>query len=164
MNAALLSDFPKYELLIRRTISAVHNKIGGDIDEMLSMAGTLYVLACQTYKPERGAFPSHVKKVTWDDTFSMRRTELRRAKRFDKDIDILSVPEKQAGFDLQEFASSLSDEARRLLDLAFDPPENVCMTLEGIPKQKSLFAYAKRLYGWSAEQLAETAREIQSAL
>ena len=164
MSSELVMQYPKYQSLVHKTILSVHASIGGDIEEMFSMAGTLYMQACQTYKPERGVFPSHVRKVTWDDTYALRRTEIRRDQRMDREVDLLTVPAKPAGFDLAEFTSSLSDEARRLLDLALDPPDDVMRTKEGLPKQNSLFACAKRLFGWTAEQIAETVSEIQSAL
>jgi hypothetical protein len=58
----------------------------------------------------------------------------------------------------------LSEDARKLVELAISPPATVACTKECIPKRISLMAAARRLYGWSNEQLAELWEEIGDSL
>lgn len=159
-------EYTQYEKLVYSAIHSVWRDIGGNLEEMLACSGMLFVKACQCYNEQRGmSIGAWIRKVVWDDTFSARRIDIGRSNRYEKgDFDLLAVEDKRSRFSLAELMEELSEDARNLVELSINPHNGIALKQDGVPKQSSLMAAARRLYGWSNEHLAEVCNEIRESL
>jgi DNA-directed RNA polymerase specialized sigma subunit len=159
-------EYAQYENLVYSAIHSVHREIGGNIDEMIACAGLLFVKAVNCYNDSRNmSLASWIRKVVWDDTYSARRNELVRAKYHAKgETDFSLVADTRSAFSLSELLEDLSQDARNLVELTLNPTDGIILKQDGSPKQPSLMAMARRMYGWSNEQLAEICQEIRESL
>lgn len=165
VSPAIDVKYEDVEKLIYSAIISVWRNIGGDLDEMIACSGMLFVKAVNCYKPERGkTIEAWIRKVAWDDTFSARRIDIGRQKKYAKgDVDLAAIVDRHH-FNLQDLLDELSEDAINLVQLALDPIDGIKMKADGVPKMVSFCAAAKRLWGWSDEQLQEIMLEIREGL
>lgn len=157
-------QYPQFRMLVFKQIHKVHKSIGGDLDEMLANAALLFHKAVTTYDNSRGtSLATWIAKVAWDDTFAERRIEMGRQKRYTRDADLDHQPDRHH-FDMNGFLDELSNDARELALLAFNPPKEVKLKLDGTPKQTSLIGYARRAFKWTDEHVRQLSDEITGAL
>jgi len=157
-------DYCECRPIIIKAIVQVHRSIGGDLDEMCGYAGELFLKAVRTFREGAGRnIKSWCYKVAWDDTFAARRIEIGRKKRYEY-MEDLSIVCGRPNRVWTEILEDLSEDARMLAYIAVEAPEAIKVTADGIPKKNSLFAYVRKAFNWSEEQLTAASEEIRFAL
>lgn len=177
MSAALTMEavtetYLDVEKLIYDTIHRFIEQYGGDFDEFLSIARESYMLAFNSYDPERAGFVTYVRCFIWGRLQKTWRVERRRAQilNLNHEYDFSHHPERSENkFDVSEFVEKLSEDGKTVVNLVFDSPIDIALSIMergGDTPNNVRLAIREFLkdVGWSAGRVSNTFREIRKAL
>lgn len=161
--------YAECEAILYYTVRKFKRKYGGNFEDLLSEAHSLYMDACTSYNPERCAFKTWVRNKIWYGLSEGLRKAAMRANRLPRQaIDLTAHTARQApSFDRDGYLEWLGKDARVVAMLAFNPPFSVRLEAEsrgGEEKPAALrYAIQKHLReeGWEWERVQKSFTEIK---
>ena len=166
--------------LIYKLVRRVHQRYGGDVDEMLSVANVGFMRAYAKFDPKRAQFNTILGLAVYRHLVNFYRSErrhylpsLNRVKgRDDNDegiqwIDLIpdTRPER---FDLPGFAGDLSHDAQLVLGLVLTTPQEIVQYMTDSFGNVAVLRAGIKKYlrhaGWSRERIKGCFAEIKGAL
>ena len=144
----------------------IQSHLGGRLEDFEEVATTwLFMKAIKSFNPTKGKkFSSHLYKVVWDDLYSLRRMEIRRAKRCP--IKTMNIEDISCTitFRFNEFLEDLTADAQALVHLAINPPDSIIIKKDCTPRMDSLRKYTIKKMKWNVDQFYDAVEEIRTAL
>lgn len=156
--------------LIETLVTKFHRRCGGDREELVAIANVGYCKAYNDYNPALGAFTTAVWTYVWRELQgSLRHTMKHRLCRTGTAIALEEAPDRvDDDFDQVSFAESLGEDARVVLWLIFDPPQDLQATADakgGHPLNlKSTVKQYLHDIGWGAKRIVESFTEVADVL
>ena len=170
-----------YAEVERLVYSAVHRFIrrhGGDFDDLVGLANQVYMDSYDGYDPSKGSFSNYL----WVN-ITRRLQDFCRAERSRKEVSLSSpcgngrgvigdfIEDRRAGtdFDLAEFARRMTEDAKTVIELVLDAPEDLKEIAEGkgghyYNFRSSLRGWLHSRKGWSVKRISEAFEEISEVL
>lgn len=162
---------------IKGMVHSFRKKYRIDEDEAYSAARLGFVLAYNTYDPEKvESFDKWVSTKVWSVLFASLRRQYRDSRRplettGDDPMSYLdSFPDDEPpGFNLQDFLHELTDDAKHVVVMVFNPPKKVQKTVKafGEDNEINLRMAVKQFLTdakWSANRIRKAFREVRNAL
>ena len=161
--------YGEVEDYIRWQVWDLVRRYGGDFEDMMAEAASVFVAAYQTYQPGGGHPPFTIwlrNFVRWT-LIDELRIRLKHQARHDP-VDPAAVPRTYGTFSPAGFAEELGDDARLVVKLVVDTPAELLDIVQGKGNQPRNFRSSIRQYlaeaGWTAIRVAAAFREIQRAV
>lgn len=151
--------FPQIENLIRYLVRSFLKRAPYlDQDTLMSEGQLAYLEALEDYKPEESLFTTHLwHKVT------QRLLDVKEKAYWEKShrpiIELDKMPTKE-NFNLQQFLLELSEDAKLMVQLTLEPPEEK-KTVRS--KRSGLIAYLKDV-GWTMSRIHKGFAELREIL
>jgi hypothetical protein len=150
--------FRQSRAYIRKRAWQVARATGIDFEELEAQANLIFCEACESYRPTKGTFATHLRhQLMRLYHFSQRHGRLITAP---EDFDFDSIPAATKSERLQSLEhvaeiSDLSADARKLLQLIIDNRNPKVRAVDSIHR-----AYGRRL-GWAKSRTRQTMGEIE---
>ena len=167
MKDAINETYGDVELLVYSTVHQFIRSYGGDFDECLSVAHDAYIDAYDRYDGS-SSFSSWVRWKVWYRLLDDMRNRAKHAARVicDDGTALATVAtDTPPEFDLDGFLGRLSREARDVVRVVLDPPEEVVKDLALFGDSPPSFLHTVRTYlaymGWSKAEVAEAFDEVR---
>lgn len=145
-----------------------------DMDEAVREAYLGYCEAYKTYNAKTGSFTNWVQVKVRSKLLDLIRNtaiELKKAKRLVRNYEFDTLPSHSVPeFNLREWLSTLSDDARKVAELVvFEPPIDIKLLLKQVgDKRKIAYRLAIKEFlreaKWSKLRIKRTFNEIRRAL
>jgi hypothetical protein len=171
-TTAIQKTYEETEALIHKTMWNFKNRKkvpDNHLEDLRAQAGLSYCKAYRSYDPTKGAFSTWLVCSIWFDFLTeMRRIGIERDR-----FPIVQVPDSdhvaREHFDLQKFMLDLSNDARDVVRLILDGPDEIRKVISrkggGSNQKAAVIEYVtKSLDGWTVTRAAKTFDEIRSAL
>lgn len=163
--------YQETQKLIQSVVHSLHREFGGDLEEMLSEANVFWMTAYNTFDPKLACFSTWLTIQLRRRFQSERRAKAIRHARL-KQVDYplqLVKDESMPSFDMEEFCAVLSDDAKSIIRLVFDPPPDIHweMVVRGRNTPTGFRTILKeflRLKGWTLIRILCAYQEIRKAL
>jgi hypothetical protein len=125
---AIAQTWEDVKLLVYKTVHLFIKRYGGDFDELVGESHMMYMRACEGYDG-RSSFPTYVRWVVWHDLQEL----LRKAMRRNGKVVFGDIDPNQHGyhstFDYAEFFDELSEDAKVVVGLVMDTPQELVNTM-----------------------------------
>ena len=154
-------DFEKYERLLKRVCSRFPIL---DWNDAYSEAQLAYLRALDSYKPDKGAFSTHLWTVVRRALISQARAETKRRKAEGLTHVSNSVPGPDRMLAIRDLMDALDDDARHVVGLIYEPENVLHCKRHGANVSRHLLAKYLRGHGWSGTRIREAFRNIQTAM
>lgn len=171
MNAllpqAVDQTYEDVRALIYDTIYKFMKQHGGDFDELLSRAHWQFVLAYNSYNPQKASFVTWVRTMVWFGMLETIRQKQHRQRLYEK-IKLITEFKPTYYEPTLEKMAMLSDSGKELLQLILDTQNDFQLIIpqskqEAYQARVLLRVYLRRI-GWTGARIAETFGEIAKAL
>lgn len=169
--------------LVYDQVYRFHAQHGGDLADLKSDAGWLFVSAHQQYKSGKKAngepitcsYATKVRQWVWYGLFDAMRNRINRERirptdsMYRADGSVVEVPSPERPvFDPVEFSQELSDDARYAMDLALNPPKDLEAVVAGKGGEPRNVRSSVRewllAHGWPKARVVDAFAEIKKAL
>lgn len=162
---------------IRTTVTWFHRQYGGDLQELMADANTIFMRAYLTYNDRnKQSFPAWARFLTWKILMEGLRRRLMRSTRCPQVTTIetmFSTPAHQHR--LVDLLDELSTEGQLVVWLVLDTPQELRFLLrERMDKRaerpsrdnwrKALWEYLEETVGWTRRRILRTFAEIGEEL
>jgi DNA-directed RNA polymerase specialized sigma24 family protein len=163
---AITQTYGEVENLIHREVWRYHRATGVPVDELESNAAVAFCVAYKGFDPNRGQFSTHLVN-TIRFHFLNEAKKIRKSVPATADVNLDNVG-TDSPFDLNRFTSELSEDARSMIMLLKEAPEDLAKVLktpEGFARKMSFLQWvAERFSSWHMGRIAATFNEIKGAL
>ena len=141
---------------------------GGDKEDLLSICHLAYVMACQTYDPNKTKFSTWVYNYLWWKMLDYNRKEERRIKYFEEDA-LEHVEQKYCNNEpLTELYTILTDDAKCVCDVLLDLSPELLQSFKDSGKYVLKTRNAiKQLFldlGWPMYRIKDAIRDLRIGL
>ena len=169
MNA-ITETYHDVKLWIRQTVQDYRRAAGGDIEELQAEAAVHYCKAFHNYDRARAAFTTHVRFVVMKGLQETGRNHIKKDANRRKYKNLALEPARHRA-DVLAWASTLSPDARCLIQLALEPVNDISMEA-GMRRggrnnpnalRSALYEYMRGAQ-WSAKRIATAFKEIADNL
>lgn len=171
-TTAITETFDDVQNLMFQYAHKFHKQYGGDWDEWVSEGQEIFMKAYTRYEPTKGSF------VTWFAFFlqklfmeKVRRQTMRNVRHRKVDMDLYLYVKPRKAFDLEELGRDLSDDARMVVQLMLETPNDLKLCFA---EQKKNIRFRDRILngliqflsdiGWQQDRVFDAFDEVSQAL
>jgi len=148
---------------LSKTVNTFRRMYGGEVDDLRSLAGELFTIACHEYDPKRADLQGFVHWKIWYGLLNRKRA--------DRPLKMQKLPRQLIGrrqFSLRKLFAEISQDARTIIRLFVDPPAEVTnlASKQGRVEdlRRAVELYLSQSSGWTWLRMGKAFTEIQEAL
>lgn len=174
-NTPVSETYEDVEALATHVAGIFLRKHGGDYDECVSISHVVFMDSYRNWKPGKAPFSSYFSSNLYRRLLENKRREGRIGVVFSinapqpcsgNEIDV--EDRNSCSFDLEEFQEKLPEDARKIVSLIFETPEEVQRAIDkkgGQPRNiRSTIREHLTSLGWSVARIGEAFEEIAACL
>jgi DNA-directed RNA polymerase specialized sigma24 family protein len=185
-EVAITETYLEVEKLIFDTVHRFIRLYGGDFEEYVAESNVVYMKVYEAFDPERGAFSTLLVTSIWNrlidvsydrsEAMKVHGASLDAAKDDGGSLAEMVADHRPANFNLEEFASDLTEDAKSVLRMVLKSPKEFGPHLSDMIEEVAMgkggenrnWRSTIRNYlwevGWSVERISKTFSEIGAAL
>lgn len=172
MSRPVAATFHEMKGLIRSECNRHQRMRGGDLEELMSEAQSLFMDAYASYDAARGAFTTWLVTVLRRGFNTVARTIARRGAKLGERVILDVVPDRDrvsTPFSMDSFLEPLSDDGRHVVTMVLEADELLDVVhakhnRDDGSRWRSVLRLQLKDQGWSRSRIVKTFTEISEYL